>query len=214
MLVAGYVRHIEIIYKMTSVPKPIIDIIYLFQQFCDLWSKTYTHHGISINDMANTIIVTAGDDTFKSRTAYGSNVIEDGIHKWKIKILSIRYDFSFAGVPFIGIIKDDEQYLKKYVDRGTWECDGYLFCGGNGEFCGMNDPDDVKYEDLLMGLKWKRPNDILEIVLDLNQRTLQFSVNGEDPMIVWGKDGDDCIEKGKYRLALTCSCMDAQFQLL
>ena len=56
--------------------------------------------------------------------------------------------------------------------------------------------------------------DILEIILDLNERTLQFAVNGEDPMIVWGKDGNDCIEKGKYRLALTCASISAQFQLL
>ena len=211
LLVAGYVREIEIMYKLINIPVEIIDIIYLFQQFCDVWNKQYIHKDILLDSIANTITFTS-DIKVVVATAYGTNMIEDGIHKWKIKILSISSDVESSAVPLVGIIKSDEQVLKKYLDNPAWEYDGYQFCAGSGFFYGMNNPNDRK--DVFSKLTWNKANDILHVILDLNQGTLQFGINEEDPMIVWGKDGQDCIEKGKYRLALSCAGFSAQFQLL
>ena len=188
LLIAGYVRKIEIVYNIINIPADIIDIIYLFHLFCNRWNEKYTHNDMLIDGTTNKITLN-GDISFA--TAYGCNVIANGIHKWKIKVLSISYESGFKAYPCVGIIEDNEENLEKHVDNSHWEHIGYQFCAGNGMCFGMNDPN----EQINTGLRWKTPNDVIEITLDLNQGTLQFAVNGNDPVIIWGKNGDNCIIK-------------------
>ena len=205
LLVAGYMREIEIMYKMMNIPMEIIHIIYLYKQFCDKWDKKYSHNSIIIDDITNQIMFTSIDDT----TAFGCHVVEgdlNGFYKWKIRLISIKYDAIFRAHPYVGIIKDDENILNEYIDNGSWQFDGYQFCGGTGSFYSMDAPDVTHSIDF----KWKCPNDILEIILDFEEQTLKLVLNEKESVIV-----SDCLEKGRYRLALGCNnAQGAQFELL
>ena len=201
LLVSGYVRNIERMYDIKNIPLDIMDIIYLYQQFCDKWSRKYSHDDIIIDGIKNTI--TFSKDT--NVTAFGSHVAENGIFKWKIRIISISYESVFKAYPYVGIIKDDDSVLKAYTDRASWEYDGYQFCAGTGSFYGMGDPDEGESFDV----KWNKPNDILEIILDLNQRTLEFIINEIESVVA-----PLIIAKGKYRLAIGVNnAKGAQFEL-
>ena len=202
LLVAGFIRHMEKEYKLNNIPTEINHLIYLFQQFCDEWSKRWSNRYISIDKITNTI-------TFKTNnyaTAFGTNVAKDGIYRWRIQIISLISSHNTAGkeYPQIGIIFDVPQNLQWYVDNFGWESNGYQLCGGTGTFWCIND-----YTQTLK-LRWNKPNDILEIILDLNKQTLRLSVNDIDYGIVY-----DRIKRAKYRLALSCKFhMRSQFALL
>ena len=61
-----------------------------------------------------------------------------------------------------------------------------------------------------LDLKWNNVNDILEMELDLNLKTLILIVNGGDPVIAC-----DNVKEGRYRLILgTNMGIKEQFELL
>ena len=201
LLVSAYVREMEKIYNIMNIPVDIIDIIHLYQQVCDKWSKEYSHPDIIIDDTDNTITFDA-DDT---ATAFGTRLVDNGVYKWVIKRLT-KQRSQYKTHPYIGIIKDNQQDLEKYVDISSWEYVGYQYCGGSGYICGMNRPE----QGFEFNFEWNKINDELEIILDLNQQTLAFSLNEKDPVIAF-----ENIDKAKYRLALTTSLdREAQFELL
>ena len=201
LLVAGYVREMEKIYDITNIPVDIIDIIYLYQQVCDKWSKKYSHHDIIIDDIDNTITF----DADHTATAFGTRLVDTGVYKWMIKRLTKESTY-YKTYPYIGIIKDNQENLDKYIDSSSWEYVGYQYCAGSGYICGINRmPFEFNFE-------WNeyKLNDKLEIILDLNQQTLAFSLNGKDAVVAF-----ENIEKAKYRLVLSSyNDHEAQFQLL
>ena len=42
VLVWGYIREIEKRFEFDNVPQDVIDLINLFNEYCDEWSKKYT----------------------------------------------------------------------------------------------------------------------------------------------------------------------------
>ena len=122
-------------------------------------------------------------------TAYGIHVVSKGSYTWAIQVID---GIKFGAFPYIGIIKDNQSVLREFIDNGSWETYGYQICGGAGTLYGIN-----KYENDI-DCEWRKPNDILEIILDLDEQTLRCIVNGKDYGIVC-----DQIDKGSYRLALS-----------
>ena len=207
LLVDGYIRNIETVYRTLDIPIEIIDIIYLYQKLYDSWSKKYSHTSAIIDDVTNVITFNSG----KPCTAYGCHVVDTGIFKWKIKILSrCDEDKRCHHYPYIGIIKDDNEVLQTFADDPDWESEGYQFCGGSGQFYGMNLYGHVGYSYVPFdNLRWKEPGDVLEIILNLHQKRLDVVVNETDIDVLC-----DIVEKGKYRLALGCNAIKTQFELL
>ena len=203
LLVSGFVREIEAVYKIKNIPNEIVNIIYVYQRIYDEWDKIHSSHNVTFDTTKNKVTFTLED----ASTVFGSEEVDDGIFKWKIKIISMTQDST--AYPCIGIIKDEESILEKYKDRDDWESNGYQFCGGTGYLYDMND----ESEGRELELRWKKPNDILEIILDLNTGTMELSVNGEDFVVAWGNE-DNYIKKGKYRLALSCYNAGEKFELI
>ena len=130
-------------------------------------------------------------------TAFGTEVISEGIFAWKIKIISMG-SYRQAPYPCIGIIKSNETNLKRYYYDASWDKVGYQFNynGDNAIGCGRT---------------WISTGDIIDINFDLDQRTLKFIIN-QDVVIAF-----DNIDKVSYRLALTSFCdqgPSSKFQLL
>ena len=146
LLVAGFVRELQMVYKIKKIPKEIIDIIYIYQHFCDKWNKKHSFNDITIDEIRNSITF----NTEGISTAYGSIQVEDGIIKWKIKIISTTRDEE-DDYPFIGIIKDNEHVLDHFKDDDCWESHGYQFCGGTGKCNGMD-----RAKQRLLQIRWNK----------------------------------------------------------
>ena len=205
LLVAGYVRELAKEYKIQNIPLDINDIIYSYQRYCEKWSQKYKTDNVLV-DAANGIITVEDDRSIK---ILGSHIVSEGAFTWKIKMIS----FTFAGdgsPPFIGIVKDDKEYLDAFFgghkkDSSFWYNHGYqLCCKFGSRFAGDRFVDDG-YSSI-----WQKDGEILEMALDLDQGTLSFKVDGED----YGVAFED-VEQKSYRLILaTFECKDSKFQLL
>ena len=197
LLVWGYVREIEMEYKQMNIPFEINDIIYLYQRFCDEWSKRYSNSTLVIDEKEDGNSVCFKNDEIS--TAFGEHVVEQDVFKWKLKVkrmMDVKY---YSGYPFIGIMENNDNNLSEYSADGGWSDCGYQLCAGNnGLWCPTGERGTDGFE-----CKWKKPGDILEIVLDLNERTVRFILNDEDCGVAF-KD----IKKTHYRLALTCQAVD------
>ena len=199
LLVWGYVRDIEKVYEFVAIPDDISDLIYLFQHFCDQWSKQHSHPKIIIDEEQQKITI----NPTKCVTAFGSTLVEQGIFSWKIKIDRIDPARKWkSAYPYVGVIKDDDDNSKFFTSSGYWNGRGYQCCGGSGYICG------VKFQTSEVNCKWHQKDDILEIILDLDAKTLRLIMNDEDHGIVF-----DNIEESKYRLALSAAAK-TEFTLL
>ena len=80
--------------------------------------------------------------------------------------------------------------------RGSWQMYRCQLCAGNnGLWCKQEiDEANDNYQ-----CQWRNDDDILEMILNLEQGTLQFIVN-EDSGIAFKN-----IKKASYRLAMTCA---------
>ena len=206
LLVCGFVKRIEQKFKIMNVPKEIHDIIYLYQKFYDEWSRKYSHHDIEINQKEGMITVNTPNDA----SAYGTTIVSEGIFIWRVKIVLFDYDV-YGGIPYIGIIKNDQygndEEMRAIVlqsDGIDWDKYGCQYCGGSGGLFAEN-AESVIHNPC----KWRMEGDILEMTLDLNEKTLSFKVNNDD----FGEFKN--IEQGEYRLAFSVyKSSGSQFVLL
>ena len=101
-------------------------------------------------------------------------------------------------------MEDKGEYLEKYRDSAFWNKHGYQYCGGNGMLCGMN------YFSRDCYNRFNAAGDVVEVILDLDERVLKFIINGQDVGIVFRG-----IKASSYRLALCVSaCKGSRFTLL
>ena len=205
VLVWGYIRQIEIMYKDMNIPHDINDIIYRYQQSCDIWSKRYSNPACEIDADGTNIRF----DTDSDCTAFGEHVVESGIFIWRLRVIFMIYNYEmFIAHPYIGIVDCDEADLEDYRSTGSWDRIGYQLCAGNAGLFGHYQ--DVHETPQSYECKWNQRDDILEMILNLEERTLSFIVNGQDYGIAFSK-----IKQTKYRLALgVVNSKSSQFVLL
>ena len=185
LLVWGYIREFGKNYKLMIIPVEINDVIYLYQRFYVRWSKEHSHKDFLINGQSLTF------NSKNVQTAFEGNEVKEGVFKWKLKIVTNTMDYSKATTfPYIGIIESNTRNLKKYINKGSWQSVGCQLCPHGATF--------GHGVATLTGCEWYKQGDIMEIILDLNARTIRFGVNGENY-----DTGFDYIKQTSYRLALT-----------
>ena len=188
LLVSGFIRSIERLHKLNDTPSVISDIIYLYQRLCDEWSSCESHKDIGIDEME--CIVRANSDS--QITAYGSNIVTEGIYRWRLKIISLNTE-SYGSI-YVGIIENDEVYLSIFKDKITWDSRGYQV--SQHGLRGRESAIKAKYYNC----RWNEVGDILEITLDLYANTLSFTKNNHDHGVAFSK-----IKNTEYRLVLSIS---------
>ena len=199
LLVAGFIRGIEKMYKIKNIPNEINDIIYLYQRLYDEWDTKWTNDYVNIDETNTTITIKEDDESNMGHAiAFGKRVVSEGIYIWKIKIICIK--LTFESPPYVGIIENNEEYLKRYRDDFLWDNVGYQLCGGNSVLCGPLSSNYHKTSDYQC--LWKKEGDVVEIILDLNERTLGFKVNDIDYGVAFSN-----IHKTEYRLAVSTLSM-------
>ena len=93
----------------------------------------------------------------------------------------------------------------KYDARGDWDRVGHQLCAGNNELW-----DKSGRPCYYANCRWRETGDILEMILDLNEKTLRYILNGKDCGIAFND-----IDDGSYRLAVTCwGGTGAEFEFL
>lgn len=198
LLVYGYVRDIEKECEFLNIPKEIPNLVYLYQKLCDEWDIKNSHPDLTIFGNLSTIRLEMNDRTRTEMTAFGAQKVTEGIFKWRLKIISLKLG-RFDASPYIGIIEDTDDNLKKYKTSGAWQQVGYQLCAGNSRlwWCGYGD----KGANAERGYNcyWNKNGDILEMILDLENDTLRFILNDKDCGVAFRN-----IKKTQYRLALTC----------
>ena len=198
LLPAGYTREMKTIFNMKNIPDKIVYAVDLYQR-CDKWEDTDGYNHVSINNYANKLTSTL----FSIRTVggLGCHVVSTGVFKWKIR-LNLRSNMRYCVQDhiYVGIMDDDHLCSFDDMERMKY---GYLFHGVDGRFV---DRDNVKE----MELRWEQPNDVLDVQLDMNQKSLIFIVNGTDSVVAC-----DNVRDGRYRLVVGCNKADGtQFEFL
>ena len=204
LLVWGYIRNIEKQCKhLNIIPMEINNIVYLYQRICDEWSQNYVSRAITIDH--HTAIVTINDNSEVS--IYGNRVIKQGIFTWRVKIISFTCAYT-PDYPFIGIVVNDEEQLKKHIHDADFEDFGYVLCGGDGDlYMGENFSGAMHNAWKCV---WDENESILEIRLDLDKRSLGSKVNDGNFLELFSNI--EVPSKG-YRLALGLSqCRGSRFQ--
>lgn len=199
LLIWGYVRQIQSEYKIENIPVEINGIILLFKKLQDKWSEKYLNRDNEIHE--ETKLMTNLYTSKCYSTAYGDSVVDDGIFKWRLKIMSLKYPSGYEEKesPYIGIIEDDTEHLERYKYDVNWDDYGYQLHGLDGSLhCYIQNYDYIQTSDYCC--KWNKKGDILEITLDLHEQTLSFKMNDKDHGVAYSN-----IKPTKYRLALTTS---------
>eukprot|EP01084_Bolivina_argentea_P227005 383392_1 len=208
LLVAGYVRNIELTHNLSNIPREINNIIYIYQRLCDIWSEEYSSSWVEIDSTKSKIKFETSSDA----TAFGKTVVTEGIFVWRVQIISIKFGV-WQAPPYVGIVEATEQNLYSFQNSSSFEDAGYQLCGGSNTLCGMNENPLNKFRtDITVDYScyWNKPNDILEIVLNLNERTLGFIVNGIDYGVAFRN-----IKQTNYCLALSyAGCAGSEFLFL
>ena len=188
ILVYGYVRLIE--NKLQIIPNDIKNLIYSFQQFCDIWDKIHNKQNIRKKRIIideERICVTSLIST--TAVIFGNEVIKTGIYEWIFQINKITKSFN-QNTPWIGIIEDNTDIINKHKTNGAWQSNGYLFCGGTGQT--FTKSGSQKY-----GTNWNKKGDIIKMIVDLDNYNIKFIINNKDYGFAFKN-----IQKKKYRMAL------------
>ena len=199
--VNGYIREIEknsfsnhAFYK--EIPKIINDLC------CEYYheSKDRFHPKLHGTKLKMQTVQAIHDNSFGTNSAFLSNIVSKGIHKWR---------FRQIGQPatFIGIIDNSIDFTKYFLyESYYWELpsssfgvlleEGWLHGGDKGlyhkrQYCPLT-----------------RNNDIIEMCLDFHNMELKFIINEKD----YGKAFD--IAAGEYRAGVCLSWNSTGFELL
>ena len=197
---AGYVKVAEM-YKIKNVIE-INDIIYL-SRLCDEWTDKYkTKNVLVVKKMQRLLSIP------QRMQKIGIYIVSEGLFRWKVKMVSFTFN-SHGGPPFIGIIEDKEDFLEELFEDGEqswWDDHGYEFCARTGSLFGDTDC----HVTSMYQCRWMNDGDVLEMTLNLDERTLGFTVNNKDFGVAFSN-----IKQAKYRLAFsTFKSKESQFMLL
>mmetsp|Transcript_160 Transcript_160/g.236 ORF Transcript_160/g.236 Transcript_160/m.236 type:complete len:219 (-) Transcript_160:87-743(-) len=208
LLIRGYLRNFETQFKLSFIPDGIQHIIYLFQKNCDVWDDSIfaaleKPQHIQIDAKEKDVIRVLDDARC---TIYGSHIVNTGVYKWTLKILNINYN-NINYPPFVGVIKNTpNDVLAQHYSDTSWYTShkGYMLCGGVQKlYCSA-------FNEKTYGKAFDRSNHVIEMILNLNKKTISYTINGTDCGVAF-KD----IELVDYRFALgVCGNRGSSFQFL
>ena len=186
LLTSGYIRELGIKFKLYAIfPSSIIDVVYLFHKYCDLWNNQCKSTRIEIIKETNAIKALH----YEVCNAFGEFIVEHGsTFKWRVKISSKISNL------YIGIIKfkfnddmltqhlyDNDCYSQydEDISNKTKSYHGYFYAMGERVIAYNG-----KTEKYAKNYERNGEFDILEMTLDLktnissNLGTISYNING------------------------------------
>ena len=202
-LVNGYIRRCKL---LRIIPNDLALLIFDYLNVNDLWSTKYSNKGFEIDAIGQCLTVI--DKQQDSLTAFGSEVIECGSFRWKVRMKRLVHN-AFNQSPFVGVIQESAQNLKKFKKSWNWHKCGFQI-GGDG-FYGCLNPNKCETDRLQTEkIGFNRSGNEIEIILNLDDCTIGCVINGIDKGVIFEQ-----IPKTKYRFAISVhECYQSQFEFL
>lgn len=200
----GYIRKIEALFECT-IPTLVIHWCLLYYFVDDEFSDYNLGPGYELGDNKKIMKLT----TLQYGSVYLTNIVEYGVHRWKFRILQVNGKHYYMT---IGVSK-----TKAEIDRGT-RVDNYFADDGYGWIVNYQRTTQNRNKDCgdtvfmgrpKYGIKDCESGDIIEMTLDLNDRTLYYSVNKEN----WGVAFSD-IEMTSYRAVVSANKVNDSIELI
>ena len=183
LTVYGFVHQYEALYL-----SQIIDIILYFYYLTDEWDPTQIGQDLQLLDH-DTLKINASE-SHCGGSAYLTNIISHGIFSWRFKIIQGCDEMNF------GIYKYKKKIKNSYDRFYNEPNNGYAYCAFKS-FGELMDPTKYGYYMLEEYGANCNDGDVVEMTLDLYERTLSFKVNDVD----YGVAFND-IEYTQYRAAI------------
>lgn len=180
----------------------------------DKWDMNNKGDNILVN---NKICHCDIDNEYQS--VFGLQIVSNGIHHWRLKIIKTTYHMLWnTMIGILQINKDENKNNKKKVRNTYFTENGHSFSFiGN---CSALEPninidckniksdqddedDQVKYGQIL------KNGSIIDVIFDGNKHTLKYKIDGIDFGIAYQR-----IPVGKYCLAVTMTQKNDQMQLI
>ena len=168
-----------------NIPEIVINICLLYFHIAeDKWDQDSIGDNININ--GNRI----DKNDVGYQTAYLHNIVSFGVHSWRFKINTIGYYKTL-----LGILKKSRSSLQLNSPFTSRMDAGYAYILGSGS---ITDPHTIysahaRYPQCYSG-------DIIEMILDFNDLSLSYKINGIDQGKVFQN-----IQHTEYRAAITFS---------
>eukprot|EP00483_Globobulimina_turgida_P003624 UN03630 len=172
ILTYGYVREIECECRLSNViPPEIKAMVYSFHKYCDTWNTDYiVPEAIELIPNENSIKALQNE----THSAYADHVIESGIHTWRLKIIKNDFPKTYHQQPFIGILPDQPELLKKFQSSLKWFYDGgYIYCGGSKTIAASNHGDQNYYSSS-SEYYFRYSGDIMDYTVNLKNLTIKY----------------------------------------
>ena len=206
ILTLGYFRQDIENQLEISIPSEIKGLCfdYWFIKVCDEWDKLYLTRNedrIVVKDqIAKKMTLRSYDDN--GSTIYGCHIIHSGEWEWLMKINCSNRNIC------IGIIEDNDQYLKDHTSNFDYDINGYgcwWFPDGSVSAKGIGRPHFTKKFQ-----RFAMKNIIVGMKVNMTTKKLGYSIDGDDYVEVPRLT----LDKGKYRLAVTLFDLDDTIELL
>ena len=184
LLFSGWIRRNSTKFQCEMILTSAIFIINKYAEFLpEIWDQKLKSKYIDIQGLS--VVINTKQKMNGEQSIYCIKRVSTGKHKWKF-----RYDQVTRNVwNLIGIAKTRTQLPTEKPWMGIGGDYGYAFAG----------PQSVTAEP-----KWRlygkccNSGDIVEMILDLDERTVSYTINGKDYGIA-----DDNIEQTEYRAGVT-----------
>ena len=199
-LIFGYIHEIEKLYKL-NIPEPIILLFALFYISNAEWDLSILSNYIKVSGDNNEYVENMEDIDEDWKSIFGKRICCGyGKYEWNLEIVESSSSNNNWNI-MVGIIKNDARFCMKARDRSAFE--KFTSIGIVGSERGIVEWWIVNRK---YGEKFEKVGDTIKVILDLDNLTLSYTINGTDygPAIDSTNSYDfDLNKENEYRFALS-----------
>lgn len=175
-------------------------IVLAFYGYRDKWDESAIGEGLKLE---NNTITKHVDGSWSYRSAFLTNICEDGVHEWTFKVGALHRSWNLIGIWMVNEsnIIPTEIY---FPERRNDERQGYALNVGAGHLV-TESGGSLESDHYCEACK---EGDILKMTLDMKQLELRYALNGIDQGVAFS------VASSKYRAAICLEGMNTSFELL
>ena len=183
----------------------LIKVITTYYNRADDWYPKYKGQKMKILEGSNGTKMHKDTKDRNFECIFGTEVITKGKYKWKIRVNKLNYPNNTFFHILVGVINTNKADMEVIADTDPSRPGCYTFDVTLGRVVNQYDADSTE----TFKTKVTKAGDIMDVALDLENKTVGCAVNGTDI----GKSIDK-IEDGQYRLLVCLFFGETELELL